>query len=454
MTGVQKGDEFGQNLSRITQNQFRFLSAWIKSAYPVITNPAFKDVPAFQAEGREAGVRPLAHFALGNAVLIKTGLFDPAVTGMSENDAIQLSELAIRGVAFTHRANNPDAATHWGQGLEDKRSWQAAYWASRDAQAAWMLWDSLSDETRTAVARMVKYEADAFIDYKVPYWCNPDGGVNSPGDSKAEESAWNSRVVTIAQAMMPDDPNVSRWRQKASELIVSSYSRPSDLKNATIIEGKPVKDWLHGYNTFEDGVMVNHERAHPGYMMVHPLTYEAIIDTSLAGQFTPRSAFWNDDVTWNALTNLNFVEGENRYGARPNLPPGGTVFHKKPDGTLDPTPYFPNSDDWSRNPAADVIYVHFLMYGHYRHLDAGQSISAMDWIKAEMTALEELQHRPGHHGNVFQEGDWRGHGETDEVDAYRELTSAWILYWLDQHHQLSPLSDWGPIPQVLPAAKP
>jgi hypothetical protein len=447
MTGVQPGDHFGREIAVILQNQSHYLFNWIDSTY---TRASLQGVSVYSFPSRaETHVRPLAHFAVGNAIAIKTGIYDPAVAGLSQSDALYRTELAIRGVAMTHRSNNTNAKTSWGQGLSTRKSWQAAYWASRGAQAAWMLWDAISAETRQAVANMVKYEADAFIHYTVPYWRNPDGTTNYPGDTKAEENAWNSRILTVAQAMMPNDPHVNLWRNKASELMVSSYSRQSDLDNTTVVDGKPIKQWIAGYNTFNDGVLVNHDLAHPGYMECHNLTYETLLDATLAEQFIPQSAFFNDQITWNAMTEVNFPVGANPYGAVSNIrPPGGTILHKRADGTPDPAPYFPNGDDWSKNLKTDVNFVLLNVYTDVRGLDAGQSVEASTWAAVELKALRDLQTRPGHTGNLYENGDWTDDPAREDIDAYRKLSQAWMIHWLDQHDQISPVSGhWGAMPE-------
>ena len=91
---------------------------------------------------------------------------------------------------------------------------------------------------------MVEHDTDAFIDMTVPYWADKQGKIVTPGDTKAEENAWNSMLLASAQAMMPNHPNVAKWRQKASEYQISAYSRQSDLTNSTLVDGKPAKDWL------------------------------------------------------------------------------------------------------------------------------------------------------------------------------------------------------------------
>ena len=65
---------------------------------------------------------------------------------------------------------------------------------------------------------------------------------------------------------MPNHPNAALWRQTASQWMVAAYSRQSDLANNKLVDGNPVKDYLSGYNVFNDGVPVNHGIVHPDYM--------------------------------------------------------------------------------------------------------------------------------------------------------------------------------------------
>jgi hypothetical protein len=177
------------------------------------------------------------------------------------------------------------------------------------------------------------------------------------------------------------------------------------------------------------------------------MTYSTAVDASLAGQNIPKSAFFNAQFTWDAITKLKFTPGANPYGTGKNVPPGGTIYHKKTDGTADPMPYFPHGNDWSSNPQADVDYVLFDVYGSILGLDAGQSLSAMDWANAQVSALRTLQNRPGHDGNIYQEGDWSAARDEIEIVTYQDLAESWMVWWLNQHHRIAPTSDrWGPVP--------
>ena len=309
-----------------------------------------------------------------------------------------------------------------------------------------MGWDSLSSSTRTAVAKTVEHEANRFLNDTVPYWTAPDGTVNYPGDTKAEENAWNARILAVAQAMMPDHPNVAQWREKASELLVSSYSRPSDLTNTTLVDGKPVKDWINGYNVFEDGVAINHYRVHPDYDLT-TLNLINTITCSPANQYIPQSTYFNSDVVYNAITGINFTPGTSPYGTSDIQSPGGTMYRKSVVSGVtlyNPDVYFPNGTDWStkryENYSIEDIYAEML------GLDAGKDFDAMGWANSHVNAMLALQSRSGHTGNLYETGDWITDYYNKETEAYKAVGEDWMTWWLMQNGEVSSVADhWGSI---------
>jgi len=58
----------------------------------------------------------------------------------------------------------------------------------------------------------------------------------------------------------------------------SVFSRQSDLQNTTVVDGKPVRDWLDGYSVFPDGVLVNHNRVHPDYLVSDLPRWASMVD--------------------------------------------------------------------------------------------------------------------------------------------------------------------------------
>lgn len=436
--GVAVKDEIGTGLARIVQYQSRYLLKWLAANHEVKSDlPEWKGVPCYYPAfryGWEQAVRPLSHISWGVAVMIKTGIYSSEIAGISQAEATTRLELAIRGAAFTHLVNTA-SGKRWGD------MWQSAYWSSETAEAAWLLWDKLSDETKLAVEEMLEHEANRFIDYAVPYYADKTGKVVRPGNTAAEENAWNSRVLVAAFCMMPKHPNKDNWYTKACELMISAYSRPSDLNNNTMIDGKPVKDWINGYNALEPGLVINHGRIHPDYMACVYFNCTTTLDCSLANVPVPQSAYFNLDVVYHALTAYKFTPGPSPWTDHQIEPPGGTIYRRRADGTYDPATYYPESADWT-----NVSYDNMMLdlYAKLRGLDAGKDFDCTGWVCARMAEIIKLQNRPGHDGNIYEKGDWLTDYRSTDATSFQAIAEAWMLWWLMQHKMVAPVAcRWG-----------
>lgn len=455
--GVKPGDTFGQSLVNVLQNESRYELNSIHAEYPIATDgfgyPGLNYYYAFSKFGNygyEQSLRPLSGFAYGTAALIATETYSPTVAGISRAQALQRTEMAIRGVAFAHRANHAPTGLQFGGRGSGSSQWQAALWASQAAEAAWFVWNDLTPETRTLVAKMVEYEANSFTTYNVPYWRNPNGTTNFAGDTKAEENAWNGHMVAVAQAMMPNHPNVTTWRNKASELQVSAFAKQSDATSTKLVDGKPANQWLKGFNSFADGVVVNHNRVHPDYMASIFGQTASIIDETLAGQYIPESTVFNFDNTYRALTELHFTPGAAPYGTGQMQAPGGTIFCRNGAGGYEWAVYYPQQNDWT-NQVTDS-YLNTDLTAEWLGLDTGKNYDALGWARARVNQLAILQSRPGHNGNIYQPGDWfvDYHG-FDEV-IYQSNAAAWLQWWLMANGRMSPVAaQWGALPIPEPA---
>lgn len=463
--GVPSGDAFAQKLAGLLQRQANYTQAEIASDYLIANDyPNFSGTQFYYAFtggfNREQSIRPLSSFAYGTAVMLKTGIYDPSVTGQSADQALNQAILAINGVAFSYKINSPDNANWGGSRDSGSSTWQAALWASQAAEAAWMLWDDLPNDTRRAVATMVEYEANTFKsplqEYSVPYWKTPAGVTNYSGDTKAEENAWNARFLGLAQAMMPDHPNVALWRDKASELNVSAYSRQADLSNTTLVDGKPVNQWLGGYNAFNNGVVVNHGAVQPDYMAADSiLRGTAAINTTLAGQFIPESALWNADMVYDALASVVLVTGpDNTYETgEPIVGAGGTMFRRLPNGEYSANVYYPGGQDWASVNSSSISsvvldsYLNFDLLANYYGWDDGKNYDASGWANARVDRMLAMMDRPhdGIDGALFRTGDGKiinYHGY--EEGMFESNAQAWMLYWLMSHDLVSPIGpQWG-----------
>src|SRR5690625_4617887 len=181
----------------------------------------------------EHSIRPIAAEATALATALATDEYSEEVTGIARDIAVEKTVRLISSLAHAHYSN-------MRSGWSSNSSWQGALWAALTSQAAWLMWDDLSEEDQRLVGVMLETEANRFIDYEVPYWKDPEGNEIFHGDTKAEENSWNSMILQLATAMMPEHPNHQAWTEKNLELLISSHARPSDLDNDSIVNGKAV----------------------------------------------------------------------------------------------------------------------------------------------------------------------------------------------------------------------
>ena len=346
----------------------------------------------------EADIRPSATTAFYLAVAVQTGALES-----DQAEKVATGEVAVTlidSLAATHYSNVKD-------GWSGATSWQGALWGELTAFAGWLMWDDLTPETRNAVTNLVTTEANRFIDYEVPYWKSPDGTEQFEGDSKAEENSWNSMLLQVAMAMVPDDLAWGRWNDKNTELMLSSFATPDDEASTELFDGRPLKDWLNGSNIENDGRVYNHQILHPDYMTTIMHNMHMVITTRLAGKSVPAASLHNVDLMWDAMTAVD-------YQAPPFQAPGGTIYDAATQQL-----YYPDGTDWgtSRRMNFAGFDAFYWAFGG----DATRRDEAAAWLDTHATQALEMQAR-------FSDGRTYG-PEDDDTYPGREqwvgLYAAW-----------------------------
>ena len=362
--------------------------------------------------GRQAHdvVRPGCSASFGLAVVLRTGVFDEQAVGVSEEEALARTVRLIKAVVAAH------------DGVGWKYPWQSAFWAAYVCHGAWMLWDDLDDATQEQVATIVEFEANRFITpgYRVPYW-NGRGG-----DTKAEENAWNTTILQLACAMMPGHPNVPRWKEVCSRLMISAYACQEDMQCDVVLDNRPVKDWLDGYNARDDGTVVNHGFIHPDYMCCVIFSVQSYLTQSLAGQPVPEAADFRAASVYRVFVTHN-------WPSPPYKEPGGTIY--VPDQA---EVYFPEGTDWF----AGMISMYYLMDCCADALDWDSDLPrpASHWMR--LRAAEMLKRQARHADRRhFAPGEFRGYPGREQ-QFIRLLSGAFLFKWLDAHGAISPKKSW------------
>ncbi|UCS93194.1 hypothetical protein KZP23_21485 [Echinicola marina] len=327
----------------------------------------------------EHKIRPVAAEAESLAVSLRMGLYDSDVTGVSPKVATAKTIQLIRSLVHSHLANSKDG---WG------RKWQSALWAGYSSFAAWMMWDKLDHQTRMEVMAMIYNECDWVMKNKgmagIKVYQDRTGEIASPGDTGAEENAWDSLILTVACAMMPEHPKQSEWMKKTIFLNLNALSVPSDLDSNEKYNGIPLNNWLVGSNINEDGTVVNHHFIHPDYM-TSPFEFNAIKFFWLAQEKTPKSMKRNMDLVFRALTELEFHKGDSIKGGVVKAP-GGTIY-RSGSGDI----FYPLGTDWGEGRRMNFVSFNSTVAAYSG--DSRVRAQASEWVLQQGRVVLEMQNR-------------------------------------------------------------
>lgn len=339
----------------------------------------------------EQFIRRPSAVALSLATAVATGTHDATATGHSSAVATSQAVRLIDALAKNHLANGGD----WGGTKEtppintsDAWGWQAALWAYYTAAAAWLVWSALTDAQKLNVARMIAWEADRMLRWRLPFWTTREGGKPYGGDSKSEEISWDAAAVMIAAAMMPHHEHAPAWNAKLVEMGYASHSGPADLNATTLVHGFTGQDVLSGYNINADGTVINHDRIHPDYMVSAGAShFGCLAFYGAAKQDAPRSLVHNVPTVYSALSTVTF-------SSPPYDAPGGTIYVPNSYEF-----YYPQGNDWGTHRVMDkaLMDVQAARYGW----DAGLPTSATTWAELHLQRQADLQAR-GTDGRTYQ----------------------------------------------------
>jgi hypothetical protein len=233
-----------------------------------------------ESKSNEHCVRPNTGMICGMAILYRFGPYDENVTGISRTDLLQKNLLPMmRYCLATHKTGN--RVTSDGQAWGD--AWQSAHWAQMLGSAAWLIWDDLPADMRTSVCRLVAHEADRFRDADPPH--------NLRNDTKAEENAWNSQILSLAVVLMPEDERRAAWDRALQRWALSALLRPADKTSQQVVDGRTVAEQFTGANILDDYTLENHGFVHPDYMTTFNLTIGSALRDRLTGR-QPFEAFF------------------------------------------------------------------------------------------------------------------------------------------------------------------
>jgi hypothetical protein len=333
----------GQRAASILTNANRYaLTTWWNTIYPSLIAAPMKSEAMFgdntapltfsaATVSTTDSVRRLCMEAYSLATSLATGAYNPAAapagTGVPTATAASRTIQIISKVVAGHMVNTPGG---WGATTESELD------TGYLGMAAWMLWPQLTSQLQSQVAKMVYFEAEWGMDQPLYMYANAAGTVLRPGDTGADGDSWVPLPAQLAIAMLPGNAHVPLWRNTVVRDALVAWSRPSDDKNAAVVNGASVASWINntGSNVLSTGDLFNHHRYAPDYSTLIYQNMQDILVSALAGQPAPQAVTALIAPVYKAYTTVS-------YAAPPNLTPGGTVY---PPGSA--AIYYPQGCDW------------------------------------------------------------------------------------------------------------
>lgn len=339
----------------------------------------------------EHHIRPNTGAVQGFCFLCRFGPYDETVVGVSRKRLLGETVIPmIRYLVATHVTGSRPTSDNrrWGD------AWQSAHWAQQLGCGAWYVWDELPEDVRSGVRRVVAHEADRIAKSTPPHQIQLD--------TKAEENAWNSRVLSVALLLLPDDSRRVGWETAFQKWAMSSFLRPADERSQTVVDGRTVAAQFTGANIHDDFTLENHDIVHPDYMTCISLSLGAELDYALSGRRSPECLHYNvagiyENLKW-------FV-----------LPDGGFVY--------------PNGQDWQLFRNADWTVKSVMMSVLLRDPDA--------WSLACrcVETLEKMQAR-SNTGTVYAPGET--FFASTQTDLLSSLAASWLVLKLADRIERAP----------------
>jgi hypothetical protein len=270
---------------------------------------AFSAAAGYWGDGVSSGnegIRTVVSMMLACATLLKYG--DGLAAGVSSN-LLTKSIAGLRYCVATHRtgAEMCTDGKPWGATPDfGPGSWQSGMWTGTLAIAAWLMWDRLDATLRQGFERVIAWEDD-ILSHRPP----PNGLWL---DTKAEENGWEVPCLVLGPLMFLSNPHAGAWREAATRYMLNTLCTEADAHDTTLVDGRPMDEWVKGANLQPDYTLENHNIFHPAYVACscYFLTQAAMYFT-YGGKPTPQAASHHLLDTWHMFQSIVLPWGETAY---------------------------------------------------------------------------------------------------------------------------------------------
>jgi hypothetical protein len=245
------------------------------------------------------GIRAISDMVFTAGALLK---YSDVLKGAERKEFVRKVTAGIRYAVSTHVTGTRKCVDgkQWG------KDWQSGMWMGTLGFGAWLVWDELDPDLQKSVERVASFEADRFLQVKPPSgrW----------SDTKAEENGWDLTCISVTANMFPSHPHAAAWNEKAIEYMMNVLSVGQDKKDSTMVDGRPVNEWVCTENLHPDFTLENHNIFHPSYVQCSSyFLTEAAMHYAYAGRPVPQAAAHHLTDTWRMFETILLPTGETTY---------------------------------------------------------------------------------------------------------------------------------------------
>ena len=252
------------------------------------------------------GIRTVASVLLGCATLMR---FAEHLDAAMRKDLAEKSRAAVNFITATHRtgaARCPDGKQWGATPAFGGESWQSGMWTGTFAWASWLIWNQLDGELQKGLERVIAWECD-ILSHRPP----PN---NLWLDTKAEENGWEVPPLVMSALMFPSHPHAADWQQTAIRYMMNTLCTEADTHDTTLVDGRPVNEWVKGANLQPDYTLENHNIFHPSYVACSSyFLTQAVMYHTYTRRPVPQAATHHLLDTWHMYQTVILPWGEAAY---------------------------------------------------------------------------------------------------------------------------------------------
>lgn len=338
----------------------------------------------------ESGIRTNGNVVFCAALLASDPSYAPLDPAFDARFLLQRARAVLRYLTQAHVTGEGRC----GDGHAWGGVWQSAWWTTRMALGAKLMWEHLTTSERSAIERVVVHEADHLLPLIVP--------TGLEEDTKAEENAWDAEILATAIALFPDHAHRPLWWEKLCAYGFNVFSVASDRKSEAVIDGKPLREWVSTVNLHSDFTLENHGAYHFCYI-ASPLHSLAWASYALRSQ----------DITPPAALQHHL----------------GDVWNTAKSTFMDRRFAYVGGQDWARYTYGEYFIVPSLVWLH--SVLGDPDARAIEASRFRTLAEEQGDNPDGSFfGRRFTRPHYRGQCAKYETDCYANLGLAYLWHRL------------------------